>query len=300
LMKSAFAYKSRRKPLYLLNLIQCSLSLLKTVFATLYAVLLNLPCVARSPLINVPMVLCWDAIYAIMLLKLLLFARYKVLCKVVFAVGCTAHFVVVMVAISMRQWKMSVVGLCADKYPILYKQQYVVEMVMEGFTAAALLHGLIIQSRASSGLFSGTQDILRQLAQNEHIRVFFVLIFITAKVVLSYSPDFKIVAITHAVDSARSALICWALIREQRKVAETAAAGKRQSLAPPSAGGTAKKGSVQGGPKVVVTKYAAAGDGDGSARQLGPIARVASLSRGYAKPADAGNTQSTLEDGNMV
>ncbi|KAJ3247371.1 hypothetical protein HK104_007802, partial [Borealophlyctis nickersoniae] len=48
-------------------------------------------------------------------------------------------------------------------------------------------------------------------------------IVITAKIILAYAGDFHIVAITHALDSARSALVSWALIREQRKVAETVA-----------------------------------------------------------------------------
>ncbi|KAJ3291243.1 hypothetical protein HK104_006231 [Borealophlyctis nickersoniae] len=306
LIKAASAYSTRRKPIYLLNLIQCCLCVFKTTAAAAYAVVLNLSCAARSPLINVPMILCWDVIYGIMLLKLLLFARYKLLCKIMFAVGVTVHFVIVLVAISQRVYRMSTVGLCGDKYPLLYKQQYVIEMVMEGFTAITLLHGLIMQRKAATSLFSGTQDILRQLAQNEHLRVFLVVFLITLKVALAYSPsaDFKIVAFTHAVDSARSALVCWALIREQRKVAAAASmrgsTSNRMSAAGPGAG--PKTGIAQGPPKMLVQKYSAAVEDDGSARTSGIIGRLGSLRDHGVGPGRMGSVSVSGQPnaGNMV
>ncbi|KAJ3037146.1 hypothetical protein HDV00_002028 [Rhizophlyctis rosea] len=255
---------ARRKPLYALNAIQALFALTKTFSAALYAVVQNLPCVARSPLMNVPLVLAWDTIYAIMLMKLLLFARWKRACQAFYAVGVTTHFVLVMVAISQREWRMNSLGLCADRYTILYKQQYIIELVIESFTAIALLHGLSYHGNHTGGMLSGTQHILKQLTQNEHCRIFFVMIFISLKILSTYAGlSNNIVALTHAIDSARSALVCWALIREQRKVAQTAAleTSSQNNNAPRDSSTSAKKLNNQPS-KMVVAKYASARESD--------------------------------------
>lgn len=130
LYQSWHAYYQRRKPIYLLNALQTLLLFVKTFAATVYAVMVSavLSCTARSPLMNIPMVLAWDLIWGIMLIKLLLFTEWKKTCKVVIGLGALAHFAVVVAGVIMRKSKITALGLCADKYPTIFKHQYDIEV----------------------------------------------------------------------------------------------------------------------------------------------------------------------------
>ncbi|TPX56192.1 hypothetical protein PhCBS80983_g04714 [Powellomyces hirtus] len=209
------AYRRRRKPIYLLNGIQTFLLFIKTLSATLYAVMISgsLNCSARSPLMNIPMVLAWDLIYGIMLIKLLLFTEWKKTVMVIIPLAAATHFAVVVAGIIMRTSGTTSLGLCTDKYPIVFKHQYTIELFLEVFSTGMLLHGIASKKH---GMFAGTREVFRQLQANEHTRVFFAIIFVALKVLFTYV-KFKIpTAATHAVDSARSAVVSWALTREVR------------------------------------------------------------------------------------
>lgn len=43
-------------------------------------------------------------------------------------------------------------------------------------------------------------------------------IFVTLKIIFAYGGFFHITALTHAVDTARSAVVSWALLREQNRI----------------------------------------------------------------------------------
>ncbi|KAI8909409.1 hypothetical protein DFJ77DRAFT_472399 [Powellomyces hirtus] len=207
------AYRRRRKPIYLLNGLQSLFLFIKTLCATLYAVMISgtLNCSARSPLMNIPMVIAWDLIYGIMLIKLLLFTEWKRTAMVIIPLGAAAHFAVVVAGIIMRESGVTSLGLCTDRYPVVFKHQYDIELFLEVFTTAVLLQGIASKKQ---GVFAGTKEIFRQLQANEHTRVFFAIIFVTLKIVLAYGKFGLPTAATHAIDSARSAVVSWALTRE--------------------------------------------------------------------------------------
>ncbi|KAJ3152994.1 hypothetical protein HDU86_005450 [Geranomyces michiganensis] len=206
------AYRRRRKPIYLLNGLQATLLFIKTLSATFYAVMVSgsLNCAARSPLMNIPMVIAWDLIYGIMLIKLLLFTEWKRTVMVVVPLGAMAHFSIVVAGIVMRRSGVSSLGLCTDTYPTLFKHQYAIELFLEVFLTGILLHGL---ASKRSGVFAGTKEVFRQLQFNEHTRVFLVVIFVTLKIIFSYGRYNVPTALTHGFDSARSAVVSWALTR---------------------------------------------------------------------------------------
>ncbi|KAJ3065478.1 hypothetical protein HK102_007889 [Quaeritorhiza haematococci] len=173
-VEAARIWNSKRaKPIYILNVLQTVLNLFKITTATTYAVVLNLYCEARAPLINVAQTVCWDLIYMIMLLKLLLFTPYKRAAQVVYGCVVLAHFVVVMVGVGLSQTNLTVVGTCRDRYPLIYKQQYLIELALEIFTFLMLLHGM---THRSQNLFEGTKEIFKQLKENENLRVFMVTV----------------------------------------------------------------------------------------------------------------------------
>ncbi|KAI8588770.1 hypothetical protein BDZ88DRAFT_420447 [Geranomyces variabilis] len=209
------AYFRRRKPIYLLNGLQATFLFIKTLSATFYAVMVSgsLNCKARSPMMNIPMVLAWDLIYGIMLIKLLLFTEWKRTVMVVVPLGAMAHFAIVISGIVMRTSGVSSLGLCTDTYPTLFKHQYDVELILEVFLTGILLHGL---ASKKSGVFAGTKEVFRQLQFNEHTRVFLVVIFVTLKIIFSYGHYNVPTALTHGFDSARSAIVSWALTRGVR------------------------------------------------------------------------------------
>ncbi|KAI8826864.1 uncharacterized protein EV422DRAFT_511739 [Fimicolochytrium jonesii] len=259
------AYRSRRKPIYLLNGLQTTLVAIKTVCATCYATLnaAGLDCAARSPLMNVPLVLAWDSIWAIMLVKLLLFTEWKRTSKALVGAAAVAHFAVVVYGVVRRTSTVSVTGLCGDKYPLVFKHQYAIELGLEIVTTGMLLQG--ITSRRRGGVFASTKEVFRQLQANEHTRVFFALIFVTLKILFTYGNFSLVAGLTHAVDSARSAVVSWALVKEQRnsvarKHAAAAASKNTQSQNARSRNQSAKPGGKAG--------YDTQGKGDGTVKTM--------------------------------
>ncbi|KAI9100507.1 hypothetical protein DFS34DRAFT_614831 [Phlyctochytrium arcticum] len=239
----------RPKPIYVLNALQCTLLLIKTLAATCYAVMVSgssfLTCAARSPLVNLPMAFAWTSIYGIMLIKLMLFTKWKRTCIAVVVIGCGVHLGIVISGVVQRDSRVTALGLCADRYPILFKHQYDIELFLEVFTTSMLLQG--IYSRQSAGGFAGTQEVFRQLAENEHVRVFFSVVFVTLKIVFAYGGITTVTALTHGIDSARSAVVCWALIREQTRVKKTG--NQRRMAALTKQVANAKKSSEEVGGK---------------------------------------------------
>ncbi|KAJ3007360.1 hypothetical protein HKX48_009182 [Thoreauomyces humboldtii] len=207
------AYSKRRKPIYLLNGLQASFLFVKTLSATIYAITLSgtVNCLARSPLMNFPMVFAWYLIWGIMLIKLMLFTEWKKLCLVIIPLGAAVHFGVVTAGIVMRNSSVTALGLCKDTYPILFKHQYDIEMILEIFSTGVLLQGITSKKQ---GVFAGTKEVFRQLQFNEHTRVFFAIIFVGLKLLFTYGNFNVPTATTHAVDSCRSAVVSWALTRE--------------------------------------------------------------------------------------
>ena len=127
---SGLSYYKRRKLIYLLNFLQCACLLIKTISATVYATYFNLDCGPRGVLVNVPLVFSWILIYSIILLKLLIFTPWPKITMGTFAVTLLAHFLVVMVGVSLRTTFMSSSWTCRDVYPLVYKQQYVIEVFL--------------------------------------------------------------------------------------------------------------------------------------------------------------------------
>ncbi|KAJ3159426.1 hypothetical protein HDU86_001744 [Geranomyces michiganensis] len=213
MVSAALAYRRRRKLIYLLNVVQTLLLFTKTFSATIYAVFIagQVNCRARAWLLNIPLVLSWDAVYAITLIKVLLFTAFHRTVCVVIPLGAAVHFGLVVTGVVRRTSSISAVGQCTDKYEVFYKHQYDVELIIEIFATGLLLHG--IASR-KNGVVAATREVFRQLQFNENTRVFLALIFVALKVLLTYGNFAVPSATTHAVDSARSAVVSWALTRE--------------------------------------------------------------------------------------
>ncbi len=60
--------------------------------------------------------------------KLLLFTPYQRAVKGFYALGILAHMVVVMVAVGQASTSRNAYYQCANAYPLLYRQQYVIEV----------------------------------------------------------------------------------------------------------------------------------------------------------------------------
>ncbi|KAI9208683.1 uncharacterized protein BJ171DRAFT_212018 [Polychytrium aggregatum] len=220
---SFWVAKERRwKPIYTLNLVQSLLYIIKIITATSYSVFLGLNCSPRAPLLSASLMGCWYVVYTILAIRLMLFTQYKRFCQAVFVIAIVVHCSLVTIGTVNRTSKIKTSYLCGDTYPSYYKQQYTVELLLELFTATMLIIGLI--SRAK-GVFAGTQEIFRQLRNNEQLRIFYVVIFIVIKMAITWWPGIGLVfdttALTHGIDTARSALVYWALAREQSQVSKT-------------------------------------------------------------------------------
>ncbi|KAJ3128875.1 hypothetical protein HK098_003202 [Nowakowskiella sp. JEL0407] len=219
-----FPVGRRQKPIYILCLLQSIFYFWKITAATLYYILTDLDCSARAPVIIVPNVIAWQLIYVILLIKLLLFTPFRQFAKGFFALALIAQFTCVIYGTVMRKDGRDKTGSCSTTYPIVFKQQYIIELVIEIVTAVLLLHGL---SYKTSNLLEGTREIFRQLRNNEQSRIFLIAIFISLKIFFTYVPlPFSSISLTHGVDSCRSALVCWALENEQRKVANGTRGGR--------------------------------------------------------------------------
>ncbi|KAH6590898.1 hypothetical protein BASA50_008899 [Batrachochytrium salamandrivorans] len=229
LYKSVQYYMMKSKPIYALNVAQAAFMLVKTIAATYYVILLGDLCEPRAFFLSVPLVLSLDCAYYIMLIKLLLFTPFRITVRVVFFLALLAHAVINFIGVSQRDTRLGTNGMCKDVYPLIYKQQYIVEIFLECFTAIVLIHGLAIKSRVNGQVVSSTFELLNQLRKNEHLRVFAVMFMIALKLILTYYTNFLTnfdhLYFTHGVDQARSAIICWALMRDYRKLVKTSSAG---------------------------------------------------------------------------
>jgi hypothetical protein len=78
--------------------------------------------------VNIPLVIAWDLIFAIILLKLLIFTPYPLFVQVFFGLSVVAHFALVVAGVALRTSSQTVTGICRDVYPVLYKYQYVIEV----------------------------------------------------------------------------------------------------------------------------------------------------------------------------
>ncbi|KAI8926603.1 hypothetical protein BC831DRAFT_549768 [Entophlyctis helioformis] len=223
--KAYQTWRVKDKPIYRLNLAQSIFMLIKTTAACIYTVFLNLECEPRGILMNIPLIISLDLMYWIMLLKLLLFTPFRMMTRAVFAGSLLAHAAIVCVGVAQRRSFLSKTGTCRDTYPLVFKQQYILEIVLECFTAVVLVHGIALKSQVSGGqVLSSTYTLLNQLRKNEHLRVFSLLFLIAIKLILSYnsiSVNFDYGFVTHAVDQARSAVVCWALMRDYRKLTKS-------------------------------------------------------------------------------
>ncbi|KAL2916977.1 hypothetical protein HK105_203409 [Polyrhizophydium stewartii] len=239
LYKAIEYYGFKRKLIYGLNVLQAFFMLIKTLTATVYVVLLGVPCEPRAILLSIPLVFSIDCMYYIMLVKLLLFTPFRWAVRVVFFCALVSHAVINFVGVAQRTTTLSANGTCKDVYPLIYKQQYVIEIVLECFTAIVLVHGIALKAQISGQIVSATYSLLQQLRKNEHLRVFSVLIMIALKLFLTYYTDFlqnfDHLYFTHGVDQARSAIVCWALMRDYRKLVKSSSlSGSHQSASRPT------------------------------------------------------------------
>ena len=121
-------WHKRQTLIFLLNLCQTIFLFVKTLSATVYATYFNLDCGPRGPLVNIPLLISWDLIYVMMLLKILIFTQRKKSAIVLFALGIVAHICIMISGVVLRESSMTSNWTCRDIYPLVYKQQYIVEV----------------------------------------------------------------------------------------------------------------------------------------------------------------------------
>jgi hypothetical protein len=122
-------YRKKRTLIFLFNFLQTVFLFIKTVSATVYFTYFDLDCAPRGPLVNIPLVFAWDLIYAIICLKLLIFTPYPKVVIGTFVLTLMAHFAVVMAGVALRTTSMTSNWTCRDVYPLIYKQQYIIEVL---------------------------------------------------------------------------------------------------------------------------------------------------------------------------
>ena len=99
-----------------------------------------------------------------------MFTPFRRAAQTFFGVGITVHFCLVFSGTILSSYGMNdITGICSNKYPISYKQQYTVEAIIEVGTFALLVHGLAQQSTDAMAIFD-------QLKNNEHLRVFLAMV----------------------------------------------------------------------------------------------------------------------------
>lgn len=220
---------NKRRVIFILNLGQAFFYLFKIMSAAMYIVFYKLNCGARSYLINLPQIVCYTLIYVILLERLLIFAPFQfkskkhlvipeLFVKVVFSLFLIAYISVILAGVITSSSSLTPVGKCRTVYEVVYRQQYTLEMIIEPFMAILLILGL---TKSSDNLRHTKVNIFTQLRENENLRIFLVFIIITLKIILSYNNlnlGFDVLSLTHAIDSARSVLIYWAIKSEHNKV----------------------------------------------------------------------------------
>jgi hypothetical protein len=126
---SFFGWRKSPKMIFLLNFLQTVALFVKTVSATVYATYFNLNCEARGALVNIPLLVSWDLIYIMMIFKIMIFTERKKMVIGLFVLGILAHISVIISGVALRTSSMTSSWTCKDVYPLVYKQQYVVEVL---------------------------------------------------------------------------------------------------------------------------------------------------------------------------
>ncbi|KAJ3330862.1 hypothetical protein HDU76_004664 [Blyttiomyces sp. JEL0837] len=171
-------------------MLQTLLILVKTLVATIYVIGDGLYCAPRGPLVNISVAVAW-----------------------------------VSYATSQQEYHYDELKRCKNWYPITYKQQYVVEGILECFIAVVLFNALANfgnSGRSGKGS-SKAESVFKRIRENHSLRIFLVLLLIILKLLFTYwptspTPDI-ITALTHAVDSARSAIVSYCILNETRATA---------------------------------------------------------------------------------
>jgi hypothetical protein len=216
---------NKKRTIFILNLGQAIFYLFKILSAAMYVIFYKLNCSARSYLINLPQIVCYVLIYVILLKRLLRYAPFqlgsrkgivipKLAVKIIFSLMLISYVSVILSGVITSTSSLTPVGKCRTVYTIIYRQQYTVEMIIEPFMAILLILGLTKKSESNR---HEAKNVFTQLREDENLRMFLVFIIITAKIILSYNNlnlGFDVLSFTHAIDSARSALIYWALRHE--------------------------------------------------------------------------------------
>ena len=221
--------KNTKRTIFILNLAQSILYLIKILAVTVYVVFYKLNCSFRPYAINLPQIICYVIIYIILLKRLLVFAPFhfgkktnwvipELPIKIFFSIVLIVYSAVILAGVITSTSSLTPVGKCRTVYELVYRQQYTIEIGLEVLFATFLIIGL---TKRSENIRHTNVNIFTQLRQNENLRFFSVFIIITLKIILSYNNlnlGFDVLSFTHFIDSLRSALIYWALKTEYNKI----------------------------------------------------------------------------------
>lgn len=142
---------------------------------------------------NIPLLVSWDLIYVLMLFKILIFTERRKSAIIFFALGIIAHISVMISGVALRTSSMTPSWTCKDVYPIIYKQQYVVEVfskinqeiILEVVTVLFLFDALL--SKQQGTMFAQTTAIFNQLKSNEELRIFAAMVNCTSLMIDFYN-----------------------------------------------------------------------------------------------------------------
>lgn len=199
---------------HILNLFQVFFILFKTISATVYVIFFNLDCSPRAILVNLPLLIAWDLIYIIILNRVLKFTLNPAIVKLIFIILISLHFSIGFSGSLLGTFK-STNGKCSNEYPIIYKQQYIIEILLELLVIIEIFKTILVNNYGT--IIERSKQAFLELKSNEEFRIFIVLFFIFIKIILSYGLTggilpFNPLALTHFIDSCRSAFICWIII----------------------------------------------------------------------------------------
>ncbi|TPX42950.1 hypothetical protein SeMB42_g02304 [Synchytrium endobioticum] len=212
------------KPIFILNVLQTFMMLLKTLFAATYAITDDLPCYPRGMLTSAPVSLANEMVFIILLLTLLVFTPYKRFCCGVFIITLSAHLGVTLAGVLTAVRGRNSDNRCFDLYGPFFKHQYTLEGFLELFTLVMLFDGLRRQTRGATFL-SRTESILNEIKSNSELRVFLVMVVIAIKILHSWLSNggftigvYNSLTFTHALDIARSHVCCWSLASLKKRL----------------------------------------------------------------------------------
>ncbi|TPX32326.1 hypothetical protein SmJEL517_g04505 [Synchytrium microbalum] len=217
--------KNGSKAIYILNVLQAVLILLKISAAAVYSIGDDLYCYPRSWLTSIPVAVANELVYVILLLTLLVMTPFKKLCIAIFAIVLSSHFAITAAGVAIAIRAIDSSARCTDTYNGFYKQQYTLEAFLEVFTLIMLLHALNAMVGHGSTILAKTESILNEFKSNAELRVYLVLIVIGMKIVHTWAFNggfmigiYNSITFTHALDLARSHICCWALERVKRRL----------------------------------------------------------------------------------